>query len=92
MTPYHAKYWAYELTRRCPADSVDRLTTALVDAQVELTRLTSERQERIQSRIRGKNAEFFAAEVDKLDWWADDLKLGLEREIKELDKQIKKAR
>lgn len=36
VTPYHAKYWAYELTRRCPADSVDRLTTALVDAQVDL--------------------------------------------------------
>ena len=36
MTPYHAKYWAYELTRRCPADSVDRLASALVDAQVDL--------------------------------------------------------
>ena len=36
MTPYHAKFWAYELTRRCPADSVDRLTTALDDAQVDL--------------------------------------------------------
>ena len=36
MTPYHAKFWAYELTRRAPADSVDRLATALVDAQVDL--------------------------------------------------------
>jgi len=27
-----------------------------------------------------------------LDGWADDLKLGLEREIKELDRQIKEAR
>ena len=58
----------------------------------ELARLTSEQQERIQSRISGKNAEFFEAEADKLDGWADDLKLGLEREIKELDKQIKEAR
>jgi len=25
LTPYHAKYFAYELTRRCPPDSDDRL-------------------------------------------------------------------
>ncbi len=36
VTPDHAKFWAYELTRRAPADSVDRLATALVDAQVDL--------------------------------------------------------
>ena len=32
------------------------------------------------------------AEADKLDGWADDLKVGLEREIKEIDRQIKEAR
>lgn len=37
-------------------------------------------------------ARFFAAEADKLDGWADDLKVGLEREIKEFDRQIKEAR
>jgi len=36
LTPYHAKYYAYELTRRCPPDSEDRLASALVDAQVDL--------------------------------------------------------
>ena len=36
LTPYHAKYYAYELTRRCPPDSEDRLAGALVDAQVDL--------------------------------------------------------
>src|SRR3954449_1429217 len=36
LTPYHAKYYAYELTRRCPPDSDDRLAAALVDAQVDL--------------------------------------------------------
>src|SRR5205823_13045154 len=35
---------------------------------------------------------FFEAEADKLDGWADDLKLCLEREIKELDRQVKEAR
>ena len=36
LTDYHAKYFAYELTRRCPPDSVEKLAAALVDAQVDL--------------------------------------------------------
>jgi adenine-specific DNA-methyltransferase len=36
LTDYHAKYYAYELTRRCPPDSVEKLAAALVDAQVDL--------------------------------------------------------
>jgi len=46
----------------------------------------------IQRGISERNARFFEAEADKLDGWADDLKLGLEREIKELDRQVKEAR
>ena len=34
---------------------------------------------------------FFAQETEKLDSWADDLNVGLEREIKELDRKIKEA-
>ena len=36
MTKYHAKYFAHELTRRCPSDCVEKLAGALVDAQVDL--------------------------------------------------------
>src|SRR5579862_5891539 len=36
LTEYHAKYYAYELTRRRPPDSEDRLAGALIDAQVDL--------------------------------------------------------
>jgi adenine-specific DNA-methyltransferase len=53
---------------------------------------TSDSQTSIQRGISERNGQFFAAEADKLDGWADDLKLGLEREIKELDRQIKEAR
>lgn len=53
---------------------------------------TEERQEAIRRQISKRNAEFFEVEVDKLDSWADDLKVGLEREIKEFDRQIKEAR
>jgi superfamily II DNA or RNA helicase len=36
FTDYHAKYFAYELTKRCAPDSVEKLASALVDAQVDL--------------------------------------------------------
>ncbi len=36
LTPYHAKYFAYELTRRCPSDSLEKLSSTLSNAQVDL--------------------------------------------------------
>lgn len=36
LTPYHAKYFAYELTRQLPANDVGKLTASLQDAQVDL--------------------------------------------------------
>jgi hypothetical protein len=50
------------------------------------------RQAEIQRAISERNARLFEAEAEKLDGWADDLKLGLKRQIKELDRQIKEAR
>jgi adenine-specific DNA-methyltransferase len=56
------------------------------------TKLTCASQAAMQRAISERNARFFEAEAEKLDGWADDLKLGLEREIKDLDRQIKEAR
>jgi SNF2 family DNA or RNA helicase len=36
LTPYHAKYFAYELTRRCSSDNLQKLAVSLADAQVDL--------------------------------------------------------
>jgi ERCC4-related helicase len=36
LTEYHAKYFAHELTKRCASDSVEKLATALSNAQVDL--------------------------------------------------------
>ena len=36
LTPYHAKYFAHELTKRNSADSMQKLASTLVDAQVDL--------------------------------------------------------
>lgn len=57
-----------------------------------LAYLTRKRQDAIQQGISERNAQVFEAEAEKLDGWADDLKVGLEREIKDLDRQIKEAR
>jgi len=57
-----------------------------------LESITHAKQEAIQRTVSQRNARFFEAEGEKLDGWSDDLKLGLEREIKELDREIKQAR
>jgi ERCC4-related helicase len=68
-----------------PQNVVDSIATALSGQ-------TTERQNSIQRGISERNAQFFSAEADKLDGWADDLKLGLERDIKEFDRLIREAR
>jgi len=60
--------------------------------ETALGHIASERQAVIQRGISERNARFFEAEAEKLEGWADDLKVGLEREIKEIDRQIKDAR
>src|SRR3972149_2407299 len=36
FTPYHAKYFAYELTKRYSSDSMEKLAGAVASAQVDL--------------------------------------------------------
>ena len=49
-------------------------------------------QDNIRKGVSERNARFFEQEANKLDGWADDLKVGLERELKELEKRIREAR
>lgn len=35
-TAYQAKYFAYELTKRCPSDNIGKFAASLADAQVDL--------------------------------------------------------
>ncbi len=42
--------------------------------------------------VERRNAGWYDEEVQKLDAWADDLRLSLERELKELDRAISEAR
>src|SRR5271156_23996 len=36
LTDYHAKYFSYELTKRCSSDSLEKLAGAVASAQVDL--------------------------------------------------------
>jgi len=61
----------------------------------EVADVSGLRQAEIQAKLESidkRNGELFDEEVLKLDRWSEDLKQGLEREIKEIDKQIREAR
>ena len=42
--------------------------------------------------VNRRNGQHFDEQVGKLDHWAEDLKTGLERDIKDLDSEIRNAR
>jgi hypothetical protein len=50
------------------------------------------RKQNLLREINQRNLGYFQQEVEKLDAWADDLKLGLEQEIKEIDREVKEIR
>ncbi|MEN8132260.1 MAG: SNF2-related protein [Pseudomonadota bacterium] len=52
----------------------------------------TERKTRLAESINCRNLSYFEQEVQKLDSWSDDLKVGLEQEIKEIDREIKEVR
>ncbi|MDQ2653822.1 MAG: DEAD/DEAH box helicase, partial [Chloroflexota bacterium] len=70
------------LTGRMPPQSSTDSTLRLIEQQ----------RTAVIDAAAQRNVQFFATESEKLDQWADDLKAGLEREIKELDRQIREAR
>jgi adenine-specific DNA-methyltransferase len=71
-----------------PLDAHDR-RAALRSALADAARV---QEATVKRGVSERSAIAFEAEAEKLDGWADDLKIGLEREIKELDRQIKEAR
>lgn len=50
------------------------------------------RKTQLLRSINQRNLGYFEQEVQKLDAWADDLKLGLEQQIKQIDVDIKEIR
>lgn len=61
-----------------PADVNQKLSAEYACAQTSLL-----------DEAKNRNLEFFEQEIEKLDRWADDLKEGVEREIRELEVEIR---
>lgn len=59
------------------------------DTQEQLLYLEQEQSAGILGDNLERNARFFDEEYDKLELWADDMKLSLEKEIRDLDAEIK---
>lgn len=57
-----------------------------------LERALQSQQDQRTREVNQRNLGYFEAEVQKLDAWADDLKSGLENEVKDLDREIKDVR
>lgn len=79
MTPYHAKYFAYELTKRNPSDSVQKLVTSLMDAQIDLN------HQELDKEIKTCKTE--AKKILNLEE-----KVKAQREIKEMEKKRNELR
>lgn len=57
-----------------------------------LKQTAESRHREIERLIAERNGRFFEQEAAKLEAWADDLKLTLERDLKELDREIREVR
>jgi adenine-specific DNA-methyltransferase len=59
---------------------------------MQLEKAIAKQRDAVARQLDERNAVYFDEETSKLDSWADDLKFGLETEIKQLDKDIKEAK
>ena len=76
---------------RLPAETLPVPAHALHEPGALEQALQTQQDQHIRA-VNQRNLGYFEAEVQKLDAWADDLKSGLENEVKELDRAIKDVR
>ena len=76
---------------RLPAELLSDAPSASI-APAGLQQALQAQQDQRVGEANLRNLGYFEAEVQKLDAWADDLKSGLENEVKALDREIKEVR
>lgn len=84
--------WVYpEIAERMLMLPAHLLSPAPIENAVVvcLSERVEEMNQEILSSSSDRNNRFFDEEMEKLDSWADDMKLALEREISDLDQEIR---
>ena len=84
--------WVYpEIAERMLMLPAHLLSPAPIEDAVVvcLSERVEEMNQEILSSSSDRNNRFFDEEMEKLDSWADDMKLALEREISDLDQEIR---
>lgn len=71
-----------------PADAAELVTIPSTESEQLAAQLDTARNGILEESAQ-RNESFFEAEMDKLDSWAMDMKVALEREITDLDAEIK---
>ena len=77
---------------KLPATSHNEFVKPTAQGLALLTSDSNRRKNHVLQAINNRNLGYFDQEVTKLEEWADDLKLGLEQQIKDIDQAIKDAR
>jgi adenine-specific DNA-methyltransferase len=70
-----------------PGTCIER--ESVIPCSEQLHQLFEAGKERVIETVGARNSIFFDEEMEKLEKWAEDLKSGLELELKELDREIK---
>ncbi|HPR58865.1 MAG TPA: hypothetical protein PK915_10900, partial [Bacteroidales bacterium] len=72
-----------------PATISEKPLLITVDQQEIFEQIKQKEMEAILCENSMRNRDFFDTEMDKLDQWADDMKISLSKEIDDLDAEIK---
>lgn len=67
----------------------EKLLNGIAIPQEILDKHLQEQQDVITQENMDRNANFFDAEMDKLDMWADDMRKSLKQALKDLDEEVK---
>lgn len=71
------------------SQSATSVTPIAYEVREKLSQAMMQSQHSTLLEVQQRNAEYYNEEIDKLDKWADDMKLSLEKEIKDLEAEIK---
>lgn len=77
---------------KLPVCHIEELTQAEIPISEVLSEDIEQKKKSTLTSVNERNLSYFDQEIQKIDAWADDLKSGLEQDIKDIDRQIAEIR